>query len=91
MSQKQITQWRSVGFAAFVMLVLTAAFLWAVVSGKASSDVAVMFGSLCTSGWIVVAFAFGKSLGEKAADGAGLKGMARVLMTDQKPGDPAKE
>jgi len=33
----------------------------------------------------------GKSLGQYAADGTGLKGIAKALLTDAKPGEPAPE
>lgn len=92
MSQKQINQWRSIGFAAFALALLATVLLVVVLNNKASAEVVTMFGSLCTSAWITCAFAFGKSLGEKAADGAGLKGIAKVLMTEAKPGgEPPKE
>lgn len=91
MSQKQISQWRSVGFSLLVAILLTSAFVWVALDGKTNANVEAMFGSLCTFAWVTVLAAFGKSLGEKAADGTGLKGIARVLMTEQRPGEPAKE
>jgi hypothetical protein len=98
-SSKQISQWRSVGFAFLVVLVLATMFGlvgWGALKDPASAAqlsamlpaIAGMYGSLCTFAGFAVAFAFGKSLGEKAVDGSGLKGMARALLTDAKPGEP---
>lgn len=99
MSQKQISQWRSVGFAFLVLLVLAAVLLVvalvAMAKAKDSPQIPVllpvaagMFGSLVAFASVAVVAAFGKSLGEKAADGPGFKGIARVLMTEAKPGEP---
>lgn len=90
MSQKQISQWRSVGFAFLVLAVLASVLLVVALEDKASAEVVSMFGSLCTFAWIATVAAFGKSLGEKtpAGEGGGLRGIVQALMGTTKGGPP---
>lgn len=104
MTTKSINQWRSVIFALAVVIILAILFglisYFALVQLKETASgqlaaalpaLAGMYGSLCTCAGFTIAFAFGKSLGEKAVSGTGVKGLLNTLMTDAKPGDPTPQ
>lgn len=104
MSQRQVSQWRTVGLVVLVCVLMLIAFLFVVARGMPvvregvtaatiTDQVVRIFEALTTAfTWLVIAVAVkagGEAVARSAASGPGFKGIARVLMTDAKPGEPA--
>ena len=75
-----MTAWRT-----FAMGVIALAALILAVWLKAT-DAAVK--EIASAGWLIVSAMAARSAVESLAEGGGLRGAAKVLMTDAKPGSP---
>lgn len=88
MSQKQISQWRTVGVAVVFAVLLTSILgisLWV----RDPTEITVkLFENFGWTLFMFLAAAAGKSSIEHLASGGGVKGAVRALLTDAKPGDP---
>jgi hypothetical protein len=90
MTQKQISQWRTVGLVALFGALLFVAFIVLILRQSPPGEGAVkLFDLLSTGLFLLVATAAGKSATEHLANGRGTGGMWKVLTTDAKPGDPS--
>jgi hypothetical protein len=82
----ETSQWRSVLVVMFLSAVLLGGL--ALAMPKANEQIVKLYDSFATALWILAIGLLTKSLGEKAAGGGGLKGMAKALLTDAKPDKP---
>jgi hypothetical protein len=80
------SQWRSVLVVMFLAAVLLAGLSLAIT--KSNEQVVKLYDSFSTGLWIMALGLLGKSVGQYAAGGGGLKGMASALLTESKPGEP---
>ncbi len=91
MSSRQVSQWRTVGVVLVLALMLVLAFRWIVLAPVGAGEFHVrMFDSLAWTLFLLALVAAGKSSVEHLAAGGGLRGAARALFTESKPGEPAE-
>jgi hypothetical protein len=88
MSQRQVSQWRTVGVVVLLSLLLWAAFFVLARRPDVSDNAVKLFDNLSWGFFLFALTAAGKSGLEHLGNGGGLKGAARALLTDAKPGDP---
>lgn len=88
MSQKQISQWRTVGVVVLLSLLLFAAFALVARRPDVSENAVKLFDALSWGFFLLAVTAAGKSGVEHLANGGGWRGAARALLTEAKPGDP---
>lgn len=79
---KQVSQWRTAGLVVLGFLVLLLGFRWSVAGGREK-----LFETLRDGVFLLVVTGAGKSAVEHLAVGGGVKGAARALWTEAKPGD----
>lgn len=83
-----VSPWRTVLTGAFVALLQTVAFVYAMHRGF-TNEGASAFGSLCTWSTCVALGVAVKALGEHLSNGSGIKGAISALLTSTQPGQPA--
>lgn len=95
MTEKQISQWRTVGVAVFGCVLLVVAFITIAVLATpkdgvlALPDVARLFDALTDAVvWLIAAVALKASV-EHLGRGSGVRGAVRALLTDTQPGGGA--
>ena len=97
MTARQVSQWRTVGLVVAGLFALGLGFYWSAQPGAQGvapelvTARAGLFSILRDGIFLLVATGAGKSAVEHLAGGGGIRGAARALFTDAKPGDPAPE
>jgi hypothetical protein len=89
MSQKQLSQWRTVVVVLVVAAMLVTAFRWIATGAVPPGEfIARIFDTLAWTLLFLAVTAAGKSSIEHLAGGGGVKGALRALLADSKPAEP---